>query len=118
MWLTGRYAMPLVIRYFLPNLLPRKPKDFPRGDNHSEHMRLLTYLGLLQPIYYDPKLVFKHVKNEKTLLVVKTLIKNIEQQPHLSAAINQKIKIIAPSKNAFQNMKALQTCSLKNAFQN
>ena len=66
-------------------------------------MRLLTYLGLLQPIYYDPKLVFKHVKNEKTLLVVKTLIKNIEQQPHLSAAINQKIKIIAPSKNAFQN---------------
>ena len=49
----------------------------------------------------------------KILLVVKTVIKNIRQQPHYSAVMNQKIKIIAPSKNSFQNMRALQNCFLK-----
>ena len=30
--------------------LPREAEDFPRGDNHSKHMPLLTYLAWLQPI--------------------------------------------------------------------
>ena len=30
-------------------------------------MLQLTYLAWLQPIYYDPKLVFKHVKTEKKI---------------------------------------------------
>ena len=74
--------MPLVTRYFPLNLLSREAEDFLRGDNHSEYMPLLTYLACVQPIYYDPKLVFKHVKAEKLLLVVKTLRKYIKQQPH------------------------------------
>ena len=36
------------------------------------------------------------------------------QKPHQeAAAMNQKFKIIAPSKNTFQNMGELQNCSLK-----
>ena len=62
-----------------------------------------------------------HVKTAKVLLVVKTLIKNkvaatlfsshesIKQQPHQSAVMNQEIKIIALSKNAFQKYG----CTLK-----
>ena len=62
--------------------LPREAKDFPRGDNHSKHNPLLTYLAWLQPIYFNLKFVFIRVNTAKVLLVVKTLIKNIEQQPH------------------------------------
>ena len=64
--------MPLVIKHFPPNLLHRGAENFPTGSNHSKHIPLLTYLARLQPIYYDPKLVFKHVKTEKILLIVKT----------------------------------------------
>ena len=64
-WLTGRYAMPLVTRYFPPNLLSRGAEDFLRGDNHSKHMPLLTYL--------DPKLVFKHVKAENAIYITNLL---------------------------------------------
>ena len=32
--------------------------------------------------------------------------------------MNQEIKTISPSKNAFQNIGTHQNCSLKNAFQN
>ena len=71
----GHQALP-------PNSLPRKAEDLPRGGYHSKHMPLLTYLAWLEPIYYDPKLVFKLAKTEKKWLVVETLIKNIEQQPH------------------------------------
>ena len=68
--------------------LPSEAEDFPKGGNHSKHVRLLTCLAWLQPIYSDPKFVFMHVKTEKVLLVVQTLIKNIEQQPwkHKAAA--------------------------------
>ena len=62
--------------------LPRKAEDFPRGGNHSKHMPLLTCFAWLQPVYHNPKFVFIHVNTAKVLLVVKTLIKNIEQQPH------------------------------------
>ena len=62
--------------------LPRKAEDFPRGENHSKHVPLPTYLAWLQPIYYSSRFVFTHVKTTNILLVVKTLIKNIEQQPH------------------------------------
>ena len=63
-------------------LFPREAEDFPGGDNHSGHMPLLIYLVWLQPLYYNPRFVFICVNTEKGLLVVKTLIKNIEQQPH------------------------------------
>ena len=57
------------------NSLPREAKDFPRGGNHSKHMPLPMFLAWLQPIYYNPKLVFIHVNTAKILLVVNTLIK-------------------------------------------
>ena len=53
--------------------LPRQAEDFPRGANNSKHMPQLMYLVWLQPICYNPRFVFMHAK---------TLIKNIEQQPH------------------------------------
>ena len=62
--------------------LPREAEDFPRGDNHSKHVPLLTYFAWLQPIYYNSRFVFILVKTIKILLVVKTLIKTIEQQPN------------------------------------
>ena len=38
----------------LPNQpLPREAEDFPRSDNHSNHVPLPTYLAWLQPIYYN-----------------------------------------------------------------
>ena len=55
--------------------LPREAEDFPRGDNHSKHVPLPTYLAWLQPIYYNSRFVFILVKTVKILLVVKTLIK-------------------------------------------
>ena len=55
--------------------LPREVEDFPRVCNHSKHMSLLNYLSWLQPIRYNPKFVFNHVKTAKILLAVKTLIK-------------------------------------------
>ena len=76
---TYRDAMP---RQGPLTLLPSQAKDVPRVCHHSGHMPLLTYLAWLQPIYYDPRLVFKHVKIKKRLLVVKNSVKNIEQQPH------------------------------------
>ena len=62
--------------------LPRKVEDFPRGCNHSKHMPQLTYLAWLQPYRHNPRFAFIHAKTGKVLLVVKTLIKNIKQQPH------------------------------------
>ena len=55
--------------------LPREAEDFPRSENHSKYVSLPTYLAWLQPIYYHSRVVFIHVKTEKVLLVVKTLIK-------------------------------------------
>ena len=44
---------------------------------------------------------------------------NIEQQPHYSPAMNQKIETIASSKNAFQNMGGFfKIAPSKNTFQN
>ena len=63
-----------------PTLIPGEVEDFPRGGHHSKHVPLLTYLAWLQPIYYNSWLVF--IKTAKILLVVKTFIKNIKQQPH------------------------------------
>ena len=56
-----------------PTLLPREAEDFTRGDNHSKYMPLLTCLVWLQPIYFNPKLVFMPVNTAKVLLVAKTL---------------------------------------------
>ena len=60
--------------------LSREAEDIPRAANHSKLM--LTHLAWWQPICYNSKFVFKHVKTEKVLLVVKTFIKNIERLPH------------------------------------
>ena len=65
-----------------PTLVTREEEDFPRGDNHSKHVPLPTYLAWLQPLYHNSWFVFIHVKTAKILLVVKSLIKKIEQQPH------------------------------------
>ena len=54
--------------------IPREAEDFPRGDNQSKHMPLPTYLDWLQQFNLYMSIL------EKLLLVVKTLIKNIEQQ--------------------------------------
>ena len=56
-----------------PSLLARGPGDFTGGNNYSGHMPLLTCLVWMQPIYYNPKLVFIPVNTAKVLLVVKTL---------------------------------------------
>ena len=66
---------------FLTQPLPREAEGLPRGSNYSNHVPLLTYLTWLQPIYYDLGFVFIHVKLWIFLLVVKTLIRSIEQQP-------------------------------------
>ena len=55
--------------------LPREVEDFPRGDNHSKHVPLPTYLTWLQPLCYNSWFVFIHVKTSEILLVVKTSIK-------------------------------------------
>ena len=55
--------------------LSREAEDFPKDDNHSKHVPLLTYLARLQPIYYDLGFVFIHVKLRIVLFMVKILIK-------------------------------------------
>ena len=58
-----------------PTLIFREAEDFPRGGNHSRDEPLPTCLALLQPIYYNSRFLFIHVKTANILLVVKTLIK-------------------------------------------
>ena len=60
--------------------LSREEDDFPMGGNHSEHVPLLTYLALLQPIINDSGLIFKHVKIKNVLLLVKSLINKCEKE--------------------------------------
>ena len=81
-WLTRLHATPLVAKCFSLNPLPREEEDFPRGGNHSKHEPLPTYLAWLQLSYYDLGFVFIHGKLRIFLLVEKTVINNIEQQPH------------------------------------
>ena len=81
---------------------PRDAEDFPRGGNHSKHMSLLTHLAWLQPICYNSKLIFIRVNAAKHKAPA-TLIS--------SHKLNT--KIIAPSKNAFQNIGTHQNSSLK-----
>ena len=80
-------------------------------------MPLLTCLVWLQPICYNPKLVFMHVNTVKALLVAKTLIEQqpwkLKAAPKLISCHKSKIKLIVPSKNTFQNTGAHQNCSLK-----
>ena len=59
-------------------VIPREAEDFPRGDNHSKRVPLPTHLAWLQPIHHNSRFSFMHVNIGKLLLVVKTLIKNIE----------------------------------------
>ena len=58
-------------------LLPRKVEDFPRGVSHSKHMRPLTYLDWLQPIYYNSRFVFIHIKIAKVFTCVENFNKKI-----------------------------------------
>ena len=102
-----------------PILIPREAEDFPRCDNHSKHVPLPTYLAWFQPIYYDSRFVFIHVKTTKILLVVKTLIKKHRAETKVISSHESKIKIIAPSKNAFQNMgEFFKIASSKDLFSN
>ena len=59
------------------------------------------------------KFVFIHVNISKVLVVVKALIKNIDQQPHYSSAMKYKA-----AAKIFSSHKFWINCSLKNAFQN
>ena len=78
---------------------------------------MFTYLAWLQPIYYDPKFVFKHVKNEKNFARGEEFNKKHKTPATLISNHKSKTKIIAPSKNTFHKTGALQNCSLKkNAF--
>ena len=63
-------------------LISREAEDFPRGDNHSKHVPLPKYLACLQPIHHNSRFGFMHVNIGKAFTWAKTLIKNIEQQPH------------------------------------
>ena len=62
--------------------IPRKAEDFSRGDNQSRHMPLPTYLDCCNQFTIILGLHLYLSILKKLLLVVKTLIKNIEQQPH------------------------------------
>ena len=63
--------------------------------------------------------VFIHVKTTKILLVVKTLIKKHGAETKLISSHESKIKIIAPSKNAFQNIgEFFKIAPSKNLFSN
>ena len=64
-------------------LIPREAEDFSRGDNYSKHVPLPTYLPWLQPIHYNSRFVFVHVKIVKVLFVVKTLIKTHRSEAKL-----------------------------------
>ena len=46
-------------------LIPREAEDLPRGDNHSKHALLPTYLAWLQPIHYNSRFAFIHAKTTK-----------------------------------------------------
>ena len=63
LWLMGHYAMAAVTRCFPCNPYLGKQKISPRGGKHSKHVPLLTYLAWLQPVIYNLRLIFKHVKN-------------------------------------------------------
>ena len=67
--------------------LPMEAEDFPRGGNNSKQVPLPEYLAWLHPIYFDLRFVFIHVKLQIFLPLVKTLIKNIKQQPHYSVGL-------------------------------
>ena len=67
------YGAPCHARGHQVLFIPREAEDFRRGDNHSKHVPLPTHLAWLH-LYMSIL--------EKLLLVVKTLIKNIEQQPY------------------------------------
>ena len=92
--------------------LPREAEEFTRGGKHSYHVPLLTYLAWLQPISNDSKLIFNHVKIKDALLMVKSLTKNsghTYQQSWISIHFNQLPKVIASSKNSFQNCSFKET---------
>ena len=89
-----------------PTLIPREAENFFRGDNHSKHVPLPTYLAWLQPFYYNSRLVFILAKTAKILLVVKTLIKKHRVAVKLISSSHESKKMIinAPSKNALQGI--------------
>ena len=53
-------------RQRLPTLILREAEDFPRGDNHSKHVPLSTYLASLQPIYYNSQIHIYTCQNCKS----------------------------------------------------
>ena len=71
-------------------LIPREGEDFPRGENHSKHMPLPTYLAWLQPVHYNSRFLFIHVKSTKILLAVKTLIKKHRAEAKLISSHESK----------------------------
>ena len=105
---TYRMSCYAIGRQELPTKpLTREAEDFPGGSNHSGHMPLHICLAWLQPSCCNPKFVFKHVKTETVLLVVKTLIKNIEQQPWKHKAA---VTLISSHKSKNQNNCSLRKC--------
>ena len=72
---SGTPYQAIAHRMFLTQLLPRKAEDVPGGDKHPGYVALLIYLVLLQPIINNSTLVFRLLKTESILLVVKSLAK-------------------------------------------
>ena len=127
MWLAGCHAAPGVTHTLACDLrgamsrqgwlhsYQEKGRISLGGGNHFEHVPLLTCLGWLQPIYYNSWHVF--IKTVKISLVVKTLNKKHRATSTLiSSSRKSKIKIIAPSKNTFQNRQVLKVLPQKMYF--
>ena len=65
----------------LPTPILREAEDFPRGDNHSKHVPLSTYLASLQPIYYNSQIRIYTCQNCKSFACGEDINKKkIEQQ--------------------------------------
>ena len=75
---------------------PREAEDFPRGDNHSKHVPLPTYLAWLQPIYYNSRFVFIHINTGKAFICGE----NFDKKYRASATL-------------ISNHQLLNNCSLK-----
>ena len=77
-------------------LISREAEDFSRGDNHSKHVSLPTYLVWLQPIYYNSRFVFIHINTRKAF----TCGENFNKKYRAAATL-------------ISNHKLLNNCSLK-----
>ena len=114
MLLTGCHATPVVTRCFPPPT--QGSRGFPQGWQSFQAYAFAHIHSLIATnIHINIGKAFPCAENfDKEYRAAAKLIsshKNIKQQPHQSATVSS--QMIAPSNNTFQNIKALQNCSLK-----